>query len=277
MPEAIDAHVHVWTDDRKRYPRVTGEAESRPDRFTPEDYFSHATPAGVTRVVLIQMSFYRFDNSYMLDTMRRFPGKFSGVGVVDSESSHPEIAMQNLAAQGVCGFRITPGTSPDTWLDSAGMERMWIAAAKYDLAMCPLIGPKALASVDRMCSKHPNTRVVIDHLARIGADGEVRDADIRLLCGLAKHPQVAVKVSAFYALGRKAAPYTDLAPFIKRVFEDFGPRRLMWASDAPFQVQDNHTLTASISLVRDRLSFLSNEDREWVLSKTAHNIFFRGS
>ena len=183
--------------------------------------------------------------------------------------------MQNLAAQGVRGFRITPGTSPNTWLDSSGMERMWTAAAKYDLAICPLISPNALASVDRMCSKHPDTRVVIDHLARIGADGQIRDADIRLLCGLARHPRLAVKVSAFYALGRKAAPYTDLAPLIRRVFEDFGPRRLMWASDAPFQVQDNHTLSASISLVRDRLPFLSKEDREWVLSKTAHNIFFR--
>ena len=102
---SIDAHVHVWTDDRKRYPRATGQAESRPDRFTPEDYFSHARPSGVTRAVLIQMSFYRFDNSYMLDTIRGYPGKFSGVGIVDSASPAPHKAMEDLAKRGVRGFR----------------------------------------------------------------------------------------------------------------------------------------------------------------------------
>ncbi len=272
---SIDAHVHVWTDDRRRYPRITGEAESRPDRFTPEDYFSHARPAGVTRAVLIQMSFYRFDNSYMLDTIRAHPGKFSGVGIVDSTSSNPGQAMEDLAKRGVRGFRITPGNSPNTWLETPGMDAMWRTGAKRKLAMCPLVNPNALGSIDRMCAKHPDTPVVIDHLARVGGDGEIRDADIRLLCGLAKHRNAAVKVSAFYALGRKAAPYTDLAPLIQRVFEDFGPRRLMWASDAPFQVQDGHTLAASISLIRSGLPFLSNDDREWLLRKTAESIFFR--
>ncbi len=59
-----------------------------------------------------------------------------------------------------------------------------------------------------MCSLHSDTPVVVDHLARIGADGVIRDADIRLLCALARHRNVYVKVSAFYALGRKSAPYT---------------------------------------------------------------------
>jgi predicted TIM-barrel fold metal-dependent hydrolase len=125
-----------------------------------------------------------------------------------------------------------------------------------------------------MCAQHPDTPVVVDHLARIGADGVIRDADSRLLCGLARHRNVKVKVSAFYALGRKSAPYADLVPLVRRVFEDFGPRRLMWASDSPFQVQDPHTYAASISLVRENLSFLSQDDREWLLRRTAQSVFF---
>ncbi len=56
-----------------------------------------------------------------------------------------------------------------------------------------------------------------------------------------------VKLSAFYALGRKRAPYTDLAPLIQHLFEAFGPKRLMWASDSPFQVQDGHRYAPSIA------------------------------
>jgi predicted TIM-barrel fold metal-dependent hydrolase len=270
----IDAHVHVWTDDGQRYPRARDVKDTEPARFTPADFFAHSEPNGVRRTVLIQMSFYKFDNSYMVDSMRAHPGRFSGVGIVDSQAANPAAAMRELATHGVRGFRITPGGKPQTWLDTEGMRAMWRAGAEHKLAMCPLIDVDAIPAVDRMCEKNPDTPVVIDHLARIGASGQIRDPDVRTLCGLARHRNVFVKVSAFYALGRKQAPYTDLEPLIRRVFEDYGPRRLMWASDCPFQVQNGHTYAASIALVRDRLKWLSAEDKEWMLAKTAESVFF---
>jgi predicted TIM-barrel fold metal-dependent hydrolase len=274
MIDAIDAHVHVWTDDRTRYPRAQGERDYEPARFTPEDLFVHTKPAGVTRVVLIQMSFYRYDNSYMVESIRKWPKVFSGVGIVDDAGADPGKEMVELAHQGVRGFRIVPGRSPRTWLDTQNMHAMWAAGSKENLAMCPLVGPDALAAIDRMCAKHPETPVVIDHMARIGADGEIRDGDVKLLCSLAQHPNVKVKVSAFYALGRKQAPYTDLVPLIRRLFDAFGPRRLMWASDCPFQVENGHRYQPSIALVRDGLPFLSETDREWLLARTAASVFF---
>lgn len=263
----IDAHVHVWTDDKTRYPRATGERDYVPVRFTPEDLFAHTKPAGVNRVVLIQMSFYRFDNSYMLDAMRAHPAVFAGVALVDSKAAAPGEAMRELGRKGVRGFRVTAGTGLDS-------DEMWQTGARESLAMCALVGPESLPVIDRMCQKYPDTPVVIDHLARIGASGTVRDADVRLLCGLAKHKNVTVKASAFYALGRKQAPYRDLAPLIQQIFEHYGSRRLMWASDCPFQVEGGHTYAASLALVREGLPFLSREDREWILEKTAHRVFF---
>src|SRR5262249_12608165 len=105
-------------------------------------------------------------------------------------------------------------------------------------AMSCLIGPDALPELDRMCRRFPDTPVIIDHLCRIGVDGTVRDQDVDALTGMARHPRVLVKVGAFYALGQKKAPYTDLAPPIRRVVEAFGARRCMWESDCPFQVSD---------------------------------------
>jgi predicted TIM-barrel fold metal-dependent hydrolase len=199
---------------------------------------------------------------------------FSGVGIVDPSAPAPDQTMKELARRGVRGFRIVPGASRQTWLDSDGMETMWKTGAKERLAMCPLIGPEALPSVDRMCSRHPGTPVVIDHLARIGADGAIREADVKALCALAKHRNVKVKVSAFYALGRKQPPYTDLEPLIRGVYDAYGARRLMWASDCPFQVQNGHRYIDSIALVREGLPFLSPEDRDWILGRTAATVFF---
>ena len=275
MEEAIDSHVHLWTDDRTRYPRLVGATNYPPMRFTPEDFFSHARPSGVTRAVLVQMSFYGFDNSYMLDCMRAHPGVFAGIAIIDSHAPDRAEAMRRLASQGVRGFRIVPGSAPGTWLETPEMRAMWRDAADQRLAMCALINPSDIPRIDAMCTRFPETTVVIDHLARIGAGGAVRDEDVSSLCGLARHRHVLVKVSAFYALGAKRAPYSDLAPLVRRVFEAFGPQRLMWASDCPFQVQDGHDYASSVDFVRARLPFLTDEDRSWLLSRTSAAHFFQ--
>ncbi len=46
---AIDAHVHVWTSDTRRYPLAPGYAKDRMAiaSFTPEELFAHARPCGV--------------------------------------------------------------------------------------------------------------------------------------------------------------------------------------------------------------------------------------
>ncbi|HZT33459.1 MAG TPA: amidohydrolase family protein [Bryobacteraceae bacterium] len=269
----IDAHVHVWTPDTQRYPRPRNE-QYAPTSFTPEELLAHARPCGVTRVVLIQMSFYGTDNRYMLDAIAHYPGVFSGVGIVDHNAPGVADEMRRLKRLGVRGFRITPGGQPQTWLDAPGMAAMWKCGAEERMAMCPLVDSDALAAIGRMCARHPETPVVIDHLARIGADGQIRDAAVRQLCDLARHTQVHVKVSAFYALGKKQYPYTDLAGLIQRVLEAYGPERLMWATDCPFQVQNGHTYAGSLELVRDRLDFLSAHDREWLLRGTAARVFF---
>ncbi len=272
----IDAHVHVWTTNLDHYPLAPGYTKEnmKPASFTSEELLQHCKPSGVDRIVLIQMSFYGFDNSYMLDTMRRMPVTFSGIAVVDWKAERPDQAMVRLSKEGVRGFRIYPKDVPvETWLQTDGFRRMFRAGAEHNLALCPLINPNALPSLDVMCKEFPRTPVIIDHLCRIGADGEIRAADVDALCAMAKHPNVKVKVSAFYALGKKKPPHDDLAPLIKRVYDAYGPKRLMWASDCPYQVQDE-TYEDGIALIRDRLSFLSKEDKEWILRKTAEEFFF---
>lgn len=273
----IDAHVHVWSADTDRYPLKSGFSKEklRAPSFTPEELFAHTRPCGVTRVVLIQISHYGFDNSYMLDAMHKYDGIFSGVAVIDADA-RPREKMLELARQGVRGFRIgTSGRSASSWLDGEGMSAMWACGAERGLAMCPLINPEHLPALDRMCARFPGTPVVIDHLARIGIDGTFRDTDIDALCGLARHKNVHVKVSAFSALGSKKAPYLDLAPLIRRVLGAFGAQRLMWATDGPWQMMRGHTYRDSIGLIRTGLDFLTDEDRRWILRKTAERLFFR--
>lgn len=277
----IDAHSHIWPPEVDKYPLAAGQTKKdlNPPGFTDEELMAIARPEGVGRVVLIQHSVYhRFDNSYLLDAVKRHPKLFRIQGMVDDHLPNPGAAMKKLLPQGVTGFRITPFVrtkeEQPKWLETPGMNEMWKTGAETRQAMCLLINPSDLAATDAMCAKHPETPVVIDHFARIGADGEMREADIKALCKLARHKHTAVKISAYYALGKKKPPHDELIPMIKQLLEAFGPQRLMWASDSPYQIQGDNTYKASISLVRDRMDFLTKQDREWLLAKTAEKVFF---
>ncbi len=273
----VDAHVHIWTPDTKRYPIAKGfeKGEYKPASFTPEELFAECRPNGVDRVVLIQMSFYQYDNSYMLDAIKKYPEVFRGVGIIDETLPTAGDTMRDLLKSGVTGFRLYANRkSAESWLQSKEMNAMWTVGSQTRQAMSLLSDPDALPAIRSMIEKHPETPVVIDHFSRIGVKGTFDETELKNLCDLAKFPHVYVKTSAFYALGKKQPPYTDLGPMIRRLRDSFGANRLMWASDCPFQVQNGNSYKASVDLIRDKLDFLTEEDKNWILSKTAERVYW---
>ena len=276
----IDAHSHIWPPETDKFPLTAGQTKKdlNPPSFTDDELMGIAGPQGVGRVVLIQHSVYHlFDNSYLIDAVKRHPKRFRIVGMIDDQKPRVGLEMKKLLPLGVTGFRITPfirKDHQDQWLDTPGMNETWKTGTDTRQAMCCLINPQHLPGVDAMCEKYPDTPVVIDHFARIGVDGQMRDEEIKLLTRLARHKHTSVKISAYYALGQKKPPHTELIPMIRRLFESFGPQRLMWASDCPYQIQGVNNYHASIALVRDKLDFASAEDRQWLLRKTAERVFF---
>jgi predicted TIM-barrel fold metal-dependent hydrolase len=278
MEPYIDAHSHIWTPDVAHYPLAAGfkVADMQPASFTAEELLALCRPADVGRVNLIQMSYYEFDNRYMLDMIKLYPDRFVGTAIVDPLADDPGRAMRELAPRGVRAFRIQPhyGKQPPArWLEPAGYAAMFATAAQTGQALSCLIDAEGFPEVDRMCRRFPETVVIIDHLGRIGAGGTIKGTEVEALCALAKHPKIFVKVGAFYALGKKKPPYADLAPLIRDVVKAFGARRCMWESDCPFQVVKDRYVD-SIALIRDHLAFLTREDRDWLLFRTAERVLF---
>jgi len=279
----VDAHAHIWTRDIEAYPLANGNAveDLAPPSFTAEELLAAAKPLGISRVVLIQhRPYHGTDNSYITDTVAKYPGRFSVVACIDevAHGAKPDgIAreMDRLRELGARGFRIRPGEGgADDWQDSESIRDMWQHAAASDVAICPLINPEFLPMVDAMCERYPDTRVVVDHFARVGIDGEIRMSDLNNLCRLARHPHTHVKISAFYALGEKQPPHDELQPMIRRLLSEFGANRLMWASDNPYQMRPPNTYADSLALITDRCDFLTDEDRQWLLKQTATKVFF---
>lgn len=271
----IDAHVHVWTQDFGRYPLAPGYTpqEMNPPTFTPQELFPHCRPSGVERVVLIQMSYYGFDNSYMLDVIARWPETFRGVAVLDHTRADIGEELGRVRERGVRGLRVYGrDCDPPTVFDDPAYRRLFGLAGELNMAICFLLDPGRLPAVARVAREFPGTIFVVDHLGRIGASGSVENTQVDALCALADYPNCLVKVSAFYALGQKRPPHDDLLPIIRQTHAAFGPERLMWASDCPFQVQ-SETYEDGLAPVRDRAG-LRERDLDWILRGTAERVFF---
>lgn len=277
----IDAHVHVWTPDTGAYPISDNyaKADMRPPSFTPEELFAHCRPAGVRRINLIQMSFYQDDHRYMLDAIARHPGIFAGTGLltnVTANGSRAADRMAELGDQGLRAFRVAGQSRAEGpgWMQHSNYEAIYRLGAERNLILSFLVNPADLAEIGRLCRRFPDTPVILDHLARIRAGSETFAADTEALMRLADRPRVFVKVGAFYALSAAGPPYLDMLPLIERVVSAFGAERCMWESDCPYQVQSPHTYDASVALIRDHADFLSAEDRNRILTRTAESLLF---
>lgn len=272
----IDAHVHVWPPHGTQYPLAEGftESDMAPPEFTPETLWGHCRPLGVSRVVLVQMSYYGTDNRYMTDVMESWGGAFGGIAVVDSSAEGLGDELARLRVLGVRGVRVQPDrAASESFLGDVKSRRLCGLCGELGIAVCPLADPDDLPAVLQAARAFPGTTFVVDHLGRVGCGRPIIEAHVQALCDLAAAPNCLTKVSAFYALGKARPPHHDLIPLIRRVWEAFGAERLMWGSDCPFQVV-SETYADSLCLVREGLDFLSDADREALLGETAQRVFF---
>lgn len=273
----IDAHIHVWTSNYSAYrqsSRFTAPA-TRPATFTLEEFMDHAGPCGVRRAVLVQSACYVFDHSYICDAIQQFPNRFAGVALINENPTTVDDRLDALRGRGIVGLRlVTLNSDADAWVDSRTTQVLLRSAAAHKMAACFLCDPTALPAIDRVCRQFPELTVVIDHMARVGADGNVKDNQVAKLCALATHRGVYVKLSAFYALGQKTPPYLELLPVIRQLRDAFGPERLMWGSDCPFQVAPGHGYLQSLELLTKHADFLSHDERRQILQVTAEQVFF---
>ena len=287
----IDAHVHVWTPDTDKYPLATGfdKSDFWLPSFTPDDHFAYSRAVGKVRINLVQMTWYGLDHSYILDLIAADPDTFVGTGIVpallDVTLASPERAMIALSQRGIYAFRVRGAATArmglgdwPRWLDHEPYEKMFAAGAEHNLALSFLSAPGDLPELDRMCSRFPETPVIIDHIAGVKVtDGVLPEDEVSALCDMAKYPRVMVKIGPLNSRGDGSAPFLDTLPLVKRVIEAFGPDRCMWESDSggPVRMGDPvKEYQAAIAIIRDHADFLSVSDKEQVLYKTAEDFFF---
>jgi len=265
----LDPHVHVWIKD-PRYPWAK-ETTSPPDKdATPEQLLALMKANGVARTVLVQVIHYRWDNSYVAAVLKQYPSYFMGVCRVNPQDPAAPDQLSKLVEQGFHGVRISPAGDPSgDWIHGDLMPPLWARTQSLKVPLLVYTSIHRIPEVGRLVEKYPDLSVVIDHMADCPVD-QPRELD--KLLALARYPRVYVKISHTWWISKQPYPWLDAQEHVKRLYGVYGPQRLMWGTDWP--VHEKYTVYAkTLSVVRDDMKFLNDDDKSWILSKTVEKLW----
>jgi predicted TIM-barrel fold metal-dependent hydrolase len=264
----IDGHVHVWADDPLRYPwRPINGAEPPTVRGQAAWVLEVLTRHGVMTAVAVQTRAYGYDNSYLADTLHRFPDRLIGVCALDPLDPEAPTRLAELARDGFRGVRLDPLGDGGRWLWDGSILPLWDAAGALGLVVELMIGPEQLPGLHKLVRRTPVTRVVVEHLARYQADPSQGHDE---LLSLADLPNAYLKISALASISAEPAPHRDLHPLLGAVVRAFGAERLMWSSDMPWIGEAAYS--AELAAVR-ALPFLSERERARIMGGTARVVW----
>jgi predicted TIM-barrel fold metal-dependent hydrolase len=265
----FDPHVHVWKHDAK-FPFATGAKVPEYDA-TPEALLALMKQNGIARTVIIQVIHYRYDNSYLAAVLRQYTQYFLGVCRVDPlDPAAPDHLTHWSEQQGFRGVRLSPAAdAAGDWIRGPLMEPLWKRCDSLKVPMTLLAPISRIPDCQKLIDKFPDLTVVIDHMADCPVD---HPEELEKLIALVRYPKVFVKISHTWSLSKQSYPWTDSQALIKRLYDKFGPQRLMWATDWPI-AKDIASYPQRLTVVRDEMKFLNAEDKSWVLSKTIERVW----
>jgi L-fuconolactonase len=265
----IDSHVHVWKHD-VAFPFAEG-AHPNPENASAEMLLDLMQAKDVARTVIIQVSHYKWDNSYLASVLKQYRSTFHGVCRVNPEDpAAPDQLSQLTEEQEFHGVRLSPAaTAQGDWIRGPLMPPLWKRCVQLKVPMTLLIPATRLPDIRPLIEANPELQIVIDHMADTPLN---QPEQLKLLLDLARYPKVYVKISHMWSLSAQAYPYADAAEQVKRLYDTFGARRLMAGTDWPISLP-KQGYAETVALFRDHLAFLPPADHAQILSKTVQEVW----
>ena len=268
----IDTHLHVWSDDAERYPFAEGRAQVGGGSV--ELLNQTMDEVGVDKAVIVQPIYYLFDNRYVADCLRRFPGRFAAIGLVDPKAPDAPDRLEKLVREdGFGGLRIHSSRldHPSEWA-APDQDLLW--RRSEELGTCFIVhGPAAnLPHLEPIIGRFPQVPVVLDHIGGAPTDEEPPFPLLSHVLDLARFPKVYVKFTPQAHKSELPFPHADTFPAFRRIYDAFGPQRLMWGTNFP-GVMKGVGYGPALEMFRDHVDFLTDDDKAWLFHRTALQVW----
>ena len=226
---ACDCHVHV-IGPQSQYPMVSDRVYTPPECGV-DQLKTYLQQLKLSRVVLIQPSFYGSDNTYQLLATQEIGDCARAVIVIDDTTSDRELA--HMVAMGAQGVRMNLSTSGILDPEIARQKLIHLAARIKDFGLHIQIysPPQIFAGIAKTIYTLP-VPVVFDHFASIQAAGFQASPELPVILDLLKSGQIYIKLSGVYRISSASPDYAEVKDLAQRYIET-NPDRILWASDWP--------------------------------------------
>jgi L-fuconolactonase len=268
----VNAAEHAWVVHDPAFSLKAAESTCTTNfpgyDYSAEYLLSEMKTYGVDHVVISHVCYYGRNNSYTSYCIKKYPGKFAGIGLLagyrlhsPADSENPSRLERLVREDGLIGLRLSPIYDRDVvWLNDPVSYPLWKKAEDLHAAFNIFLAPHQVKQVADMAERFPGVNVIIDHMAMIDITAP-DSAGFGPLLGLAKFPNVYVRTSLHNPSKSHQTPYRDVWPFLRRLYDTFGPRRMIWANFFEYVI------------MKELIPFFTAEDKEWILGRTAHRIY----
>ena len=205
----FDCHLHII---ERGYPLFENNGYI-PDEYTVDNYLSRVSDYDIKGGVVVSGSFQGFDQTYLVNALRKLGSRFVGVTQLPVTSTDDEILKLSEIGVRAVRFNLNRGGSADV------NDLVTMATRIYDLAGWHVelyLGPKSLNVIKEKIPLLP--KVCIDHLA-------ISNSNLEILLPLIREG-LTIKATGFGRLDM------DIPETLKRIHE-ISPDALMFGTDLP--------------------------------------------
>jgi len=269
----VNASEHAWVINNPQFsidPDISVCPKNPPKSdYSGEHLLAEMKIHGIDKTVISHVCYYGRNNDYTIHCVKTYPDKLAGFGLLvghrlyaPNDPKNPSRLEKLMKEDGLSGLRISPIYDRKTvWFNDSAVYPLWEKAHALNATFNIFLGPEQISQVADMAQRFPGVNIVIDHMAMIDIT-RPNSEGIDPLCDLAKYPNVYARTS-LHNPSKEQMPYRDVWPYLHRLYDSFGPQRLIYANFFEFLI------------MKDLIPFFTEEDKVWILGKTADRLYFK--
>ena len=260
----VDAQIHLWGSglpSNLSHRQVTA--------FTPAEAIALMDEGGVDAAVIHPPGWDPNAHAMAFAAVRTYPGRFAIMGSLPLDRPDSRERIRTWRDQpGMLGLRYGFLADPARRALHEGALEWLFAAAEEAGVPIAMLATDSLTEIGRIAERHPGLRLTIDHLGGRGGTSNLKDAaamtHMPQLLALAGFPNIAVKATGVPHYASEAYPFPALHPWLRQVYDAFGPNRMFWGTDI---TKMPCSWRQCVTMFTEELPWLKGRDLELVMGE----------
>lgn len=264
----IDSQVHIWAPETpdKPYAKENASKPHRDVALGHDELLREMDGAGVARCILVPPTWEADRNDTSIEAARQHPDRFRVMGKLALNNPNGRALMATWKEQPyMLGIRMVFNRGESAkWLTDGTADWFWKEAERHDIPVMTLAQGQ-VPTLGDVAERHPGLRLIVDHMGLNAAlRGKPLGPSVDDVVKLARHKNVAVKVSALPVYVDEPYPFPTLHPLVRRVVDAFGPQRCFWGTDlshlpCPYK--------QAVTLFTEEMKSLTSTELDWIMGR----------